>query len=95
VSRDAINETIRWWIGELLLELNRPDEAVVYYESFWHDPFAAWRLGPIYERIGDPAKASDAYALVAFAWQHADSELQVRASAAHAAVQRLTGAIQE
>jgi len=95
VSRDAINETIRWWIGELLLELNRPDEAVVYYESFWHDPFAAWRLGPIYERIGDPAKASDAYALVAFAWQHADSELQVRARAAHAAVQRLTGAIQE
>jgi tetratricopeptide (TPR) repeat protein len=95
VSRDAINETIRWWIGELLLEMNRPDEAVVYYESFWHDPFAAWRLGPIYERIGDPAKASDAYALVAFAWQDADPELQVRARAAHAAVQRLSASIND
>jgi tetratricopeptide (TPR) repeat protein len=90
VSRDAINESIRWWLGELLLEMNRPAEAAVYYESFWHDPFAAWRLGPIYERIGDPAKAREAYARVASAWSDADPELQGQAREARAAVQRLT-----
>ena len=95
VSRDAINETIRWWLGELLLEMNRPAEAAVYYESFWHDPFAAWRLGPIHERMGDRAKAREAYALVASAWQDADPELQVRAREARAAVQRLSRSNQE
>jgi TolB-like protein len=90
ISRDAINKTIRWWLGELLLEMDRPDEAAVYYESFWHDPFAAWRLGPIYERIGDKAKSRDAYALVASAWEDADPVLQARARAARAALQRLS-----
>ena len=95
VSRDAINETIRWWLGELLLEMNRPAEAAVYYESIWHDPFAAWRLGRIYERIGDPVKALEAYTLVADAWQDADPELQLRAREARAAVERLSRSIQE
>ena len=95
ISRDAINETIRWWLGELLLEMNRPAEAAVYYESFWHDPFAAWRLGPIYERVGDPVKALEAYTLVADAWQDADPELQGPAHEARAAVVRLSESIQE
>lgn len=94
-SREAINETIRWWLGELLLEMNRPAEAAVYYESFWHDPWAAERLGPIYERIGDPAKARAAYSLVTSAWSDADPELQARVRAARAAVQRLTPLVGE
>jgi tetratricopeptide (TPR) repeat protein len=89
-SRKAVNEMIRWWLGELLLEMKRPQEAALYYESFWNDPFAAYRLGPIYEQIGDPAKAREAYALVASAWSDADPELQGRAREARAAVQRLT-----
>ncbi|HUF88583.1 MAG TPA: protein kinase [Gemmatimonadota bacterium] len=89
-SREAVNETIRWWLGELLLEMKTPQEAVLYYESFWNDPLAAHRLGGIYERIGDPAKARAAYSLVASAWSDADPELRVRAGEAHAAVQRLT-----
>jgi len=89
-SREAVNETIRWWLGELLLEMKRPQDAALYYESFWNDPFAAYRLGPIYEQIGDPAKAREAYALVASAWSDADPELQGRAREARAAVQRLT-----
>ena len=85
-SRDALNATIRWWIGELLLEIGRPQEAARYFESFWNDPLAADRLARIYEQMGDRAKAREAYALVAFAWKDADPVLQTRA---RAAVQRL------
>jgi hypothetical protein len=89
-TRGALNGTIRRWLGLLLLEMDRPREAVVYFESFWHDPWAAERLGPIYERIGDPAKAREAYVLVASSWSDADPALQARAREARAAVQRLT-----
>lgn len=84
-----MNATIRWWLGDLLLEMGRPQEAARYFESFWNDPLAAYRLGPIYEQIGEPAKARQAYALVAFAWKDADPELQPRVREARTAIQRL------
>jgi tetratricopeptide (TPR) repeat protein len=88
-SREALNETIRWWLGELLLEMKRPNEAALYYESFWNDPFAAYRLGRIYEQIGDQAKAGEAYALVTSAWKDADPELQPMVIEARKALARL------
>jgi TolA-binding protein len=90
-----LNGTIRWWLGELFLEMKRLNEAALYYESFWNDPFAAYRLGPIYEQIGDPAKARVAYALVASTWSDADPELQARAREARASVQRLSASIND
>lgn len=94
-SREAVNETIRWWIGELLLEMKRPNEAAVYYESLWNDPIAAYRLGRIYERTGDASRARESFALVSSAWRDADLELQPRVREAQAAVHRLTRSIQE
>ncbi len=94
-TRDALNDTIRWWIGELLLEMGRPQEAALYFESFWNDPLAADRLAGIYEQMGDRAKAREAYALVASAWKDADPELQLRARESRAAVQRLIRLIRE
>jgi hypothetical protein len=94
-SREAMNETIRWWIGELLLEMERPKEAATYFAASWHDPWAAERLGPIYERIGEPAKAREAYALVAAAWRDADPELQPRVRGARAAIERLDRMLEE
>ena len=84
-----MNAAIRWWLGDLLLEMGRPQEAARYFESFWNDPFAGSRLGPIYEQLGERAKAREAYALVALAWKDADPELQPRVREARAAVQRL------
>jgi len=89
-TREALNGTIRWWLGELLLELGRPRDAAHYFESFWHDPRAAWQLGRIYEQVGDTAKARDTYAAVAYAWKDADPELQPQVREARAAVQRLS-----
>lgn len=90
-SREAVNATIRWWIGELLLEMGRPEDAVLYFASFWNDPLAAWRLGPIYEQIGEPAKAVEAYSLVATSWMDGESEFRARALESLAAVRRLRG----
>lgn len=87
---DALNGTIRWWLGELLLEMGRPREAVVYFESFWNDPRAADRLGPVYERIGEPDKAREAYSLVASAWGDAEPAFQARSRKALTAIRRLT-----
>jgi hypothetical protein len=89
-TREALNGTIRWWLGELLLEMGRPLDAALYFESFWHDPRAAWQLGQIYEEVGDRAKARDAFAAVAYAWKDADPELQPQVREARAAVQRLS-----
>jgi len=89
--REVVNESIRWWIGDLLLESGRPRDAASYFEASWNDPLAAERLGPIYERIGDPARARAAYALVVSAWKDADPELQPRVRAARTALARLEG----
>jgi hypothetical protein len=90
-SLGILNGTIRWWTGELLLESGRPGDAAQYFESFWNDPLAAERLGPIYEQIGEPARAREAYGLVVRAWRGADPELQSRVRAAQAALERLAG----
>jgi serine/threonine-protein kinase len=93
--REAMNGTIRWWIAELLLEMERPSEAAKYFAASWNDPWAAERLGPIYERIGEPSKAREAYALVATAWRDADPELQPRVRRARAALERLDRMLEE
>jgi hypothetical protein len=84
----AVNGTIRWWIGDLLVQAGRPREAVVWFESFWNDPLAAERLAPLYERIGEPAKAREAWRVVATVWRDADPAFQERARAASAALRR-------
>lgn len=90
-NREVVNESIRWWIGELLLQAGRPRDAAPYFEASWNNPLAAERLGPIYERLGDPSRARAAYDLVVAAWQEADPELQARARTAKAASRRLDG----
>jgi tetratricopeptide (TPR) repeat protein len=91
-----VNSTIRWWLGELLLEMDRPREAEPYFTSLVFevepDPLAAQRLGLIHERLGDAARARDAYELFVNAWQDADPELQPVVEEARAAARRLGGA---
>ena len=56
--------------------MERPSEAATYFAASWHDPWAAERLGPIYERDRRTDQSAEAYALVATAWRDADPELQ-------------------
>jgi hypothetical protein len=90
-SRADMNETIRWWLGDLLEGMNQPEEALRYFESLPREVPAFERRARIYERMGDMAKAREAYGLVALAWAGADPEMRPRAEAADSAARRLGG----
>ena len=81
-ERNRLNATIREWIGELLMELERPQEAVHFFASQWEDAFASFRLGEIYESLGRDNRARSAYAFSLSAWEQADPEMGPRISRA-------------
>jgi class 3 adenylate cyclase/tetratricopeptide (TPR) repeat protein len=86
---DFLNDILRWWLGKLLLEMERPREAERYFRSFWQDPLAAYYLGKINEELEEPAKAREAYALFLYAWREADPALEPLVRDAQSAVARL------
>ncbi|HYO47241.1 MAG TPA: tetratricopeptide repeat protein, partial [Gemmatimonadota bacterium] len=92
------NRRIRWWLGDLLLELDRPREASRYFTSLWlerdwrGDPFFAYEAGRAYEAAGDAAAAIDAYEYALLAWRNADPEFRLRIEAARRAITRLSRA---
>ena len=86
-----INWHLRWFIGDLLMEQNRPKDARPYFASLQFTPLAQYRLGEIYEQLGEPEKARAAFAFFLEAWSRADPELQPMVVTARAAVHRLAG----
>jgi tetratricopeptide (TPR) repeat protein len=89
----------RWLRAEVLYALGRYDEARLWYEGFGIDGNftqayvapARFRLGDIYERLGDPEKAALHYRLFIKRWAGCDPELQPYVQHAERALQRLTG----
>ncbi len=82
-----VNCAIRWWQGEIALELGRPQEAETYWSSIERAPFSAWqhplvtyRLAGIYEQLGERDRARAAYQVVATAWRGADREARALVS---------------
>ncbi len=74
------------------MQEGRLSEAARYFGSIRNDPFAAERLAPILEQLGQPEQARDAYTLVSEAWREGDPAMQRRAAAARASVVRLAQA---
>ncbi|MGH7587891.1 MAG: hypothetical protein ACRELU_04800, partial [Gemmatimonadota bacterium] len=69
---EEANATIRWWLGTLLLGLDRPRDAERYFSSFWYDPLARLPLGQIHEAIGEEERARAAHGYFRTAWADAD-----------------------
>jgi class 3 adenylate cyclase/tetratricopeptide (TPR) repeat protein len=85
------NFVLRYWLGMLALEDNRPTEAQRYFASyFWNErSLVADRLGQAYEAGGEREKAREAYELFVAAWENADPALQPRVQTARQALHRL------
>jgi len=91
----SVEPTVRWWIGYLLLELDRPSDALRYFVSLWESersPFAAFEVAMIHERQGGGEAALEAYNYALTGWRNADPVVRPRVEAARAAVNRLSGA---
>ncbi len=67
-----------WNVGQLSLELGRLDQAERAFRALWgQDATPAYlQLARILERTGRLPEAREAYQFVAYAWRHADPELQ-------------------
>jgi len=85
------NNVQRWWIASLYMELDRPEQAERYLRSFWWSEYyhANYYLGKVYEQLGQPEKAREAYQDFVEAWVNADPELQPMVEEAKQAIARL------
>jgi tetratricopeptide (TPR) repeat protein len=88
------NEVLRLWIAEVLMELDRPAEALEWYGTFpvkerWLHPYAALRMGAAYEALGDADQAKDRYETALAYWRDAGPEMAERVAEARAGLARL------
>ncbi len=89
----------RFLIGALLAESGRPDDAREWLGSMQGfamfdrtlEAPAAWRIGQLFERQGQPDSAAAYYARVVDLWRDADPELQPMVADARARLAALRG----
>jgi tetratricopeptide (TPR) repeat protein/TolB-like protein len=84
-----------WYVGLLALDLGKLDEAEHAFRALWGQQDgvpARLQLARVLEREGRPVEAREAYQFVAYAWRHADPELQPVVNEARQAVARLSRA---
>ena len=88
--RALLNATLRWWVARLLLEMDRPQDALPYLESIagsWVP--ADYERGRVYERMGKAAEARAAYAQFLEPRQEVDGVFRPMVEEARAGVERL------
>lgn len=85
----GLNVTVRWWLGDLMLEVGRLRDAARYFKSLPGNPFAAYRLGKVYEDLGELQMARASYEYALLSWQDADPELQPQIQEARRGLARL------
>ena len=84
---------VRFWLGRINLELGRPEDAAVYFSSYF-DAGMPWTrslyyLGLAYEEMGELQRAQAAYAGYLDIMKNADPELEPLKQQARDALVRL------
>lgn len=88
---------VRWWLGQLYIELERFRDAEAVYRSYSYynalsvEPLAQNQLGKIYEALEEYDKARQSYEYFVEYWRDADPELQPIVEEARRALDRLEG----
>lgn len=78
------------WIGRILLELGRLEEAVRHFRTVRYNPVADLWLGVAYERAGWAVPAAEAYDSILEHWARPDPELMPLVERARAGLDRLS-----
>lgn len=95
------NRIVRWWLATLLSEMDRPRDALVFYESLGpgkpitQDPMAYFHMGRTRHRLGDRPGALEAYELAALAWSDPDPSMRSLVATASSEAARLRGLVRE
>lgn len=79
------------WYGQMLLELDRPAEAIPYFVSGRSDPVSHLYLGKAYETLGRYREARAAYRYFLTWWSEADPELMPLVDEARQGLTRIAG----
>jgi hypothetical protein len=87
-EKGRINFVVRWWLGDLLVMLDRPRDALRYYQTLWN-PFGTYESARIYESLDEHEKARQSYEYALRAWQEADPELRPEIQEARRALARM------
>ena len=83
-----INSLLQLWVGSLLIDLDRPEEAIPFLRALRYDnelvllPPGLYKLGMAYEAAGERDSANAAYQEFARIWRFADPVLQDRVTMA-------------
>jgi class 3 adenylate cyclase/tetratricopeptide (TPR) repeat protein len=89
----ALNGWLRWWLGQLLVELDRPREALAYFQTDVAETFQNsldhYESARIHQELGEFDEARESYEHVLVAWRDADPELRPRIEAARQGLDRL------
>ena len=72
----SVNDAIRWWLAELLVERGKLHEAKPYFSSLWTHTVSYERLGDLHSKTGDRDKARESYEMFLTAWRDAEPEMQ-------------------
>jgi tetratricopeptide (TPR) repeat protein len=71
----SVNDAIRWWIAEILVEQGRFHEAEPYFASMGPHTMADKRRGDLYAELGETEKAREAYERFLTAWRDSEPEM--------------------
>jgi tetratricopeptide (TPR) repeat protein len=71
----SVNDAIRWWLAEVLVEQGKLHEAEPYLASLWIHTMSYERLGNLYAEAGEREKAREAYEMFLMAWRDAEPEM--------------------
>jgi tetratricopeptide (TPR) repeat protein len=93
VRRYQATDHVRRVLGQVLMDLERWEEAVPYLRAWPYYTYSYshmhYHLGRAYEGMGDYGKAAKEYAFFVEAWEDADPELQPWVEDARRALERL------
>ncbi|HET9332422.1 MAG TPA: adenylate/guanylate cyclase domain-containing protein [Gemmatimonadota bacterium] len=73
--QSAVNDAIRWWLAEILVEQGKLHEAEPYFSSLRSHTMSDKRRGDLYAELGETDQAREAYERFLTAWRDAEPEM--------------------